>query len=107
MAKLIESALEEKSTYTKEEELKCLIQKKYTKFIDNKMFDFKKANNIPINVKLDKLPKHQYAMILQFRLDIEPEVAKEIGISMSDKMKEIIESLIIRLNMDKPKLQLK
>ena len=80
---------------------------KYTKFIDNKMFDFRKANNIPINVKLDKLPKHQYAMILQFRLDIEPEVEKEIGISMSDKMKEIIESLIIRLNMDKPKLQLK
>ena len=81
--------------------------KKYTKFIDNKMFDFRKANNIPINVKLDKLPKHQYAMILQFRLDIESEVEKEIGISMSDKMKEIIESLIIRLNMDKPKLQLK
>ena len=46
--------------------------KKYTKFIDNKMFDFKKANNIPISVKLDKLPKHQYAMILQFRLDLEP-----------------------------------
>ena len=81
--------------------------KKYTKFIDNKMFDFKKANNIPISVKLDKLPKHQYAMILQFRLDLEPEVAKEIGISMSDKMKEIIQNLIIRLNMDKPKLQLK
>ena len=80
---------------------------KYTKFIDNQMFDFRKANNIPINVKLDKLPKHQYAMILQFRLDIESEVEKEIGISMSDKMKEMIESLIIRLNMDKPKLQLK
>lgn len=81
--------------------------KKYTKFIDNKMFAFLKSNNIPINVKLDKLPKHQYAMILQFRLDIESEVEKEIGISMSDKMKEMIESLIIRLNMDKPKLQLK
>ena len=81
--------------------------KKYTKFIDNKMFDFKKANNIPTSVKLDKLPKNQYAMILQFRLDLEPEVEKEIGISMSDKMKEIIESLIIRLNIDKPKLQLK
>ena len=81
--------------------------KKYTEFIDNKMFDFKKANNIPISVKLDKLPKNQYAMILQFRLDLEPEVEKEIGISMSDKMKEIIESLIIRLNIDKPKLQLK
>ena len=78
--------------------------KKYTEFIDNKMFDFKIANNIPINVKLDKLPKHQYAMILQFRLDIESEVEKEIGISMSDKMKEIIESLIIRLNMDKPNI---
>lgn len=75
--------------------------KKYTKFIDNKMFDFRKANNIPINVKLDKLHKHQYAMILQFRLDIESEVEKEIGISMSDKMKEIIESLIIRLNIYK------
>ena len=69
------------------------------------MFDFKKANNIPISVKLDKLPKNQYAMIFQFRLDLEPE--KEIGISMSDKMKEIIESLIIRLNIDKPKLQLR
>ena len=81
--------------------------KKYTKFIDNKMFDFKKANNIPISVKLDKLPKNQYAMILQFRLDLEPEVTKEIGISMSDKMKELIQNLIIRLNMDKPKLQLR
>ena len=81
--------------------------KKYTKFIDNKMFDFKKANNIPISVKLDKLPKNQYAMILQFRLDLEPEVEKEIGISMSDKMKELIQNLIIRLNIDKPKLQLK
>ena len=81
--------------------------KKYTKFIDNKMFDFKKANNIPISVKLDKLPKNQYAMILQFRLDLEPEVAKEIGISMSDKMKKLIQNLIIRLNIDKPKLQLR
>ena len=81
--------------------------KKYTEFIDNKMFDFKKANNIPISVKLDKLPKNQYAMILQFRLDLEPEVEKEIGISMSDKMKEIMQNLIIRLNIDKPKLQLR
>ncbi len=81
--------------------------KKYTEFIDNKMFDFKKANNIPISVKLDKLPKNQYAMILQFRLDLEPEVTKEIGISMSDKMKEIIQNLIIILNIDKPKLQLR
>ena len=46
-------------------------------------------------------------MILQFRLDLEPEVAKEIGISMSGKMKELIQNLIIRLNMDKPKLQLR
>lgn len=79
----------------------------YIELIDSKMLEFKKQNKIPLHIKIDKLPKYQQAMIYQNRLDIEQEIAKETGISMSDKMKEILENLIIRLQMNEQKLQIK
>jgi len=79
----------------------------YVNFIDSKMFEFRKNNKIPLHIKIDKLPKHQYVMILQNRLYIEQEIKKQTGISMSDKMKEMIENLIIRLQMNEQKLQIK
>ena len=79
----------------------------YVNFIDSKMIEFKKQNQIPLDIRVDKLPKYQQVMIYQNRLDIEPEVAEKTGMSISDKMKEIIENQIIRLQMNKPKLQIK